>query len=146
MSETQQTLFNKRACFLCIAGKGRHRTVFTLCCASLAFFLLLTLFFAFLTPPLIETQSVKVIEPPAEPHRKADALRACLNGVGFSRLAHPPVFDSETYYRTIIDNNLFRPLGWSPPPPIEPYRLIGTKLARDPNTPHKQLCKPSPQT
>ncbi|MDE0016629.1 MAG: hypothetical protein OXU51_10605 [Candidatus Poribacteria bacterium] len=22
---------------------------------------------------------------------------------------------SETYYRTIIDNNLFRPIGWTPP-------------------------------
>ncbi len=34
----------------------------------------------------------------------------------------PPVFEvSETY----IDNNLFRPLEWTPPRPIEPYRLLG---------------------
>ncbi|MDE0014549.1 MAG: hypothetical protein OXU51_00060 [Candidatus Poribacteria bacterium] len=49
---------------------------------------------------------------------------------------------SETYYRTIIDNNLFRPLGWTPPQPIEPYRLLGTKLARDANTPHKPFYNP----
>lgn len=42
----------------------------------------------------------------------------------------PAVFDSETYYQTIIDNHLFRPLGWRPPRPIEPYRLIGTILPR----------------
>ena len=48
----------------------------------------------------------------------------------------PPVaFDSFAYYRTIIDNNIFRPLGWTPPRPVEPYRLIGTKLAIDANTP-----------
>lgn len=44
-------------------------------------------------------------------------------------------FDSESFYRTIIENNLFRPLGWSPPRPKEPYRLIGTVLPRSANTP-----------
>ena len=51
------------------------------------------------------------------------------------RLAPPAVFDSDSFYRTIIDNNLFRPLGWRPPRPIEPYRLIGTVLPRSANTP-----------
>ena len=46
----------------------------------------------------------------------------------------PPVFETETYYRTIIDNNLFRPLGWTPPRPTEPYRLLGTSLPRSANT------------
>lgn len=41
----------------------------------------------------------------------------------------------DSFYRTIIDNNIFRPLGWTPPRPIEPYRLIGTLLPRDANTP-----------
>ena len=103
MSETQQNLFNTRACFL-IAG---------------AFILLGTLFFAFRPSP-IETQSVKVIEPPAEPR---------------VRLANPAVFDSESFKRTIISNNLFRPLGWSPPRPTEPYRLIATILPRSAQTP-----------
>lgn len=35
-------------------------------------------------------------------------------------------FQDSDFYRTIIDNNLFRPLGWRPPRPKEPYRLIGT--------------------
>ena len=43
-------------------------------------------------------------------------------------------FDSVAYYRPIIKNNLFRPLGWTPPVPREPYRLIGTILPRSRNT------------
>lgn len=52
-----------------------------------------------------------------------------------------PEFDVETYYRPIIKNNLFRPLGWVPPRPIEPYRLIGTILPRDANTPLKAIIE-----
>lgn len=44
-----------------------------------------------------------------------------------------PEFDVETFKRTIIDNNIFRPLGWTPPRPLEPYRLIGTILPCDAN-------------
>ena len=40
-------------------------------------------------------------------------------------------FQKTDFYRTIIDNNLFRPLGWTPPRPKEPYRLIGTLLPKD---------------
>ena len=40
-------------------------------------------------------------------------------------------FQKSDFYRTIIDNNLFRPLGWTPPRPREPYRLIGTLLPTD---------------
>ncbi|MYB93642.1 hypothetical protein F4054_01705 [Candidatus Poribacteria bacterium] len=52
-----------------------------------------------------------------------------------------PEFDSESFYRTIIDNNIFRPLGWTPPRPIEPYRLIGTILPRSENTPPKAIIQ-----
>lgn len=45
-----------------------------------------------------------------------------------------PEFDVETFKRTIIDNNIFRPLGWTPPRPVEPYRLIGTLLPRGANS------------
>lgn len=60
-----------------------------------------------------------------------------------SRRQSSPViaFDTASYYRTIIDNNLFRPLGWRPPRPIEPYRLIGTILPRDANTPPKTIIQ-----
>ena len=49
--------------------------------------------------------------------------------------------DSESFYRTIIDNNLFRPLGWTPPRPKEPYRLIGTLLPRDDTTPARAFLQ-----
>ena len=112
MPETQQTLFNKRACSLSIAG---------------AFLLLGTLVFAFLTPLPIETQNVKVIEP-SHPRRV--------------RLAYPAVFETEAFYRTIIDNDLFRPLGWTPPRPKEPYRLLGTlRFPIDANTPPKAILQ-----
>ena len=40
-------------------------------------------------------------------------------------------FQETEFYRTIIDKNLFRPIGWTPPRPREPYRLIGTVIPRD---------------
>jgi hypothetical protein len=52
------------------------------------------------------------------------------------------VFDSESYYRTIIENNLFRPLGWSPPVRVEPYRLVGTIVPRDAHTPPQAIIAP----
>ena len=50
-------------------------------------------------------------------------------------------FDSASYYRPILAYNLFRPLGWTPPIESEPYRLIGTILARDANTPPKVIIE-----
>ena len=38
----------------------------------------------------------------------------------------------DDFYRVIIENNLFRPLGWTPPSKnTTPYRLLGTLLSRD---------------
>ena len=50
-------------------------------------------------------------------------------------------FQNSDFYHTIIDNNLFRPLGWTPPRPIEPYRLLGTLVARDANTPPRAILQ-----
>ena len=75
--------------------------------------------------------------------------------ITFNRQTHPQVrtptpnealetlkrFQNTDFYRTIIDNNLFRPLGWRPPRPIEPYRLLGTKLATDTNTPPQAILQ-----
>lgn len=36
--------------------------------------------------------------------------------------------ENETFYKTIIDNNLFRPLGWTPPNNEPAYSLIGTAV------------------
>lgn len=35
------------------------------------------------------------------------------------------------FYRTIIENNIFRPLGWTPPKPTPVYRLLGTVISTD---------------
>lgn len=111
MSETQSTLFNRRVCYFSIAG---------------AFILLLIVVVV-----RILSSSPSPPEPVTErtetPPRRVQQT--------------PPVFDTETYYRTIIDNNLFRPLGWTPPRPIEPYRLIGTILPRDANTPPQAILQ-----
>ncbi len=40
-------------------------------------------------------------------------------------------FQTTKFYRTIVDNNLFRPLGWRPPRPRDTYRLIGTRTPTD---------------
>ena len=50
-------------------------------------------------------------------------------------------FQDTDFYRTIINNNIFRPLGWRPPRPVEPYRLIGTLLPRAANTPPKAVIE-----
>ncbi len=52
-----------------------------------------------------------------------------------------PEFDVETFKRMIIDNNIFRPLGWTPPRPLEPYRLIGTLLPRGANRPAEAVIE-----
>ena len=36
--------------------------------------------------------------------------------------------ENEAFYKTIIDNNLFRPLGWTPPKNEPEYSLIGTAV------------------
>ena len=53
----------------------------------------------------------------------------------------PAVFDAQSFYQTIIDNNLFRPLGWTPPRPTEPYCLMGMILPRSENTPPKAIIQ-----
>ncbi len=56
-------------------------------------------------------------------------------------LTPPGDFDFASFKRTIVENNLFRPLGWTPPHPTEPYRLLGTLLPRDTNTPPKAIIE-----
>ena len=36
-----------------------------------------------------------------------------------------------TFYRTIVENNIFRPLGWTPLKPMPVYRLLGTVISTD---------------
>ena len=114
MSERHAKFFNKRACYLLIAGA----------------FLFLSIFIGHRYmlpdgPP--ETAAVPVVASDRLPLRRVE-LRV-------------PVFDAEAYDRPIIENNLFRPLGWTPPRPLEPHRLIGTILARDADTPSKAIIE-----
>lgn len=43
----------------------------------------------------------------------------------------------EAFYHAIIDNNLFRPLGWQPEAPQPKYMLIGTAITKN-TTQHKK--------
>ena len=45
------------------------------------------------------------------------------------RKTEPVRFQDTDFYRTLIDNNLFRPLGWTPPRLVSPYRLLGTLVS-----------------
>ncbi len=83
-------------------------------------------------------------ETPRENSRPALQIWATRNW-GQSRHTRPQdsltQFQETDFYRTIIDNNLFRPLGWTPPRPIEPYRLLGTIIPTDEKTPPKAIIQ-----
>ena len=81
-----------------------------------------------------------VLSPSPSPPAPVKARTAETESRSVERPA-PRVFDSEPFYRTIIENNLFRPLGWTPPRPTEPYRLLGTLLPRSANTPAKAILQ-----
>ena len=125
MSETQRNLFTKRVGNLWIAG---------------ALILLITLVvvahFPAPSPPIPAPPPVKEI-PPNALSRLRDQPRSPVRP--FQSSALPP-YPSD-FYRTIIDNNLFRPLGWTPPHPIKPYRLLGTILPRDGHTPPQAILQ-----
>ncbi len=44
----------------------------------------------------------------------------------------PPVEPEKDFYQTIIDNNIFLPLGYRPARPAPAYQLIGTSVAAQP--------------
>ena len=79
-----------------------------------------------------------------ERHENPSPSRCPLFTTTLSRSPHDaPEFDSQSFSMTIVENNLFRPLGWQPTRPVEPYRLLGTILARDANTPPEAIIKSS---
>ena len=126
MSETQRNLFNnRRAGSLLIAG---------------ALLLLVTLvivaYFPAPSPPIPNPLPVKENPPNALSHLR-DQPRSSVRPFQSSDL---PPYPSD-FYRTIIDNNVFRPLGWTPPRPVEPYRLLGTILPRDGHTPPQAILQ-----
>ena len=112
MSKKQPTLFNKRVSGLLIAG-------------ALLFVLIVVVV---RVPSLSSPDPVAVDTLPVSPRREVSRRPTA-------------VFDAEAFKRTIIDNNLFRPLGWTPPRPVEPYRLISTILPRLENAPPKAIVQ-----
>lgn len=50
-------------------------------------------------------------------------------------------FQNSSFYQTIIDNNLFRPLGWRHPRPKPTYRLSGTVIPTDGNKPRYAIVQ-----
>ena len=122
MSETQSTLFNRRAGGLWMAG---------------AFILLAIVFvvsFPSPSPPIPEPAPVK--GTPNAPSRLGEQPRILSHARFQSSTFQSP---QSEFYPTIIDNNLFRPLGWTPPRPVEPYRLLGTILPTDEKTPPQAI-------
>ena len=53
-------------------------------------------------------------------------------------------FQDSDFYRTIIDNNLFRPLGWRTPRKKESYRLLGTILPTDEESNAQAILQKTP--
>ena len=50
-------------------------------------------------------------------------------------------FDAEAHYSPIIENNLFRPLGWRPNRPTERYRILGTIIPTTAERPPKAIIQ-----
>ena len=121
MREKQRYAFNKRAGGLLIAG---------------AFILLgIIVVVSFPSPP---TETFIIKETPHSSPRLGDQHRTP-SRVRLQSSTLPPL--QSDFYRTIIDNNLFRPLGWTPPRPKEPYRLLGTIVSPDADTPPQAILQ-----
>ena len=85
----------------------------------------LTLLTHALLTPSVRDKLVTVNTPKSKPTTRASGY------LPVSASSQTDDFQDSDFYRTIIDNNLFRPLGWKPPRPREPYRLIGTIIPTD---------------
>ena len=114
----------------------RHSVIL---CSIISIFLLLSLF---QTPQRTQTdlitdaQKKKVSDERSHP-RKIPAFKNTQPQTS-SQITR---FQDSQFYRTLIDNNLFRPLGWKPPRPREPYRLIGTIIPTDPKLPPQAIIQ-----
>ena len=95
----------------------------------------------FVVTLMIQVQQTTSTQPRPTPTETTDTFKEPADRRAHRPLTSPRVFDSEAYHSTIIKNNLFRPLGWTPPRPTEPYRLIGTILPRRANTPPKAIIQ-----
>lgn len=61
----------------------------------------------------------------------AEAQSAGQNHAAGHLTAEEQRWRESAFYRTIVENNIFRPLGWTPPKPTPVYRLLGTVISTD---------------
>lgn len=75
---------------------------------------------------------------PATPTNETSTVKTPRNTTERPRFIKAPdaevPFQEAEFYRTIIDNNLFRPLGWRPTPPRDSFQLLGTRIPTDERT------------
>merc|ERR1712169_141934 len=77
-----------------------------------------------------EKKGKKAAEPVQEKGSGREQVRE--NGLDENRKVNfrsIPTESGEEYYKVIVDNNLFRPLGWRPPNNKPRYTLIGTWIS-----------------
>ena len=101
-------------------------------------FILLGIIVVVVSFPSPPTETFIIKETPQSSPRLSDQHRTP-SRVRLPSSTLPPL--QSDFYRTIIDNNLFRPLGWTPPRPQEPYRLLGTILSPDAGTPPQAILQ-----
>ena len=103
--------------------------------------LVLAIFFLLYTPTHPENTTITVktqTHPTGSTTPRRVRFQSSTHPIKDMELKH---FQTSDFYRTIIDNNLFRPLGWTPPRPKEPYRLLGTIIPTDAKTPSRAIIQ-----
>ena len=107
--------------------------------AGIVLLILFSLYIATHTHPENTTITVKTQTHPTVSTTPPRArFQSSIHPIEDVELKH---FQKSEFYRTIIDNNLFRPLGWTPPRPQEPYRLLGTIIPIDAKSPSKAIIQ-----
>ena len=84
-----------------------------------------------LDPQPQHTIKTTTVGPSDETHSSSEAPPTSTKAL----ILFAPVQTSPDFYQIIVNNNLFRPLGWRPPRPKEPYRLLGTLIPKDGKSP-----------
>ena len=66
-----------------------------------------------------------------EPHSQKTSVKANSDKSKSKNNIHTDNKIADEFYQQIIDNDIFRPLGWKPPKKPEQYILIGTASTPD---------------
>ncbi len=79
-------------------------------------------------------QTQPQLPPMAHVAMEKRTMSRAVGGGYCTELERLRAFQKSDFYRTIINNNLFRPLGWQPSRPREAYRLLGILIPNDGQT------------